>query len=381
MSWERKGHRRRPSASGVAILQLITLICILCGSRPSVFGATLYVAPNGNDDWSGTIPQPNRDHTDGPVSTLERARDIVRTWKRTGQLAADPAAVEIQIADGLYEISEPLILTSADSGTASSPVRYLAAPGATPVISGGRRITEWTKTKDGNWESQLSAESQFEQLWVNGHRATRSREPNDSFRTMGKTDERRFRGSSEQFVRSTELAVESMRLLRSLTADQLKDVTLVAVHKWCMSRRYLQRLTSDGTGIVTIGEAQRHYSPWNIGTRYFLENLPRAVNVSGEWHLSEHSKLVYRPRAGESIQSANVVAPIATRLLVIEGSPLRGKRVEHIEVRGLTFEHNHVALPRTGHVPYQAAFATSAANNRGWRKPHPVRRLRGSPHR
>jgi len=39
---------------------------------------TVYVSPNGNDAWSGLTAAPNAGKTDGPVATLQRARDIVR---------------------------------------------------------------------------------------------------------------------------------------------------------------------------------------------------------------------------------------------------------------------------------------------------------------
>ena len=39
---------------------------------------TIYVAPNGNDTWSGRLAAPDAAGTDGPFATLERARDEVR---------------------------------------------------------------------------------------------------------------------------------------------------------------------------------------------------------------------------------------------------------------------------------------------------------------
>jgi hypothetical protein len=38
----------------------------------------LYVSPDGNDAWSGTLAAPNAARTDGPFASLERARDGVR---------------------------------------------------------------------------------------------------------------------------------------------------------------------------------------------------------------------------------------------------------------------------------------------------------------
>jgi len=37
-----------------------------------------YVAPDGNDRWSGRLRAPNEERTDGPFATLPRARDAIR---------------------------------------------------------------------------------------------------------------------------------------------------------------------------------------------------------------------------------------------------------------------------------------------------------------
>ncbi|MDP7254474.1 MAG: hypothetical protein QGF00_33070, partial [Planctomycetota bacterium] len=46
----------------------------------------LFVSPEGNDGWSGTIAEP--DEGDGPFATIERARNAVRALKRKGRLTA-----------------------------------------------------------------------------------------------------------------------------------------------------------------------------------------------------------------------------------------------------------------------------------------------------
>ena len=50
----------------------------LCQSQTQngeLSASALYVAPNGNDNWSGTLSEPSADLTDGPLATLRRARD------------------------------------------------------------------------------------------------------------------------------------------------------------------------------------------------------------------------------------------------------------------------------------------------------------------
>lgn len=41
---------------------------------PSAATADFYIAPNGNDAWSGTLAAPNTSATDGPFATLSRAQ-------------------------------------------------------------------------------------------------------------------------------------------------------------------------------------------------------------------------------------------------------------------------------------------------------------------
>src|ERR1700733_440083 len=51
-------------------------------SDPLPPDATYYVSPAGNDGWSGRVPAPNADRTDGPVLNLARARDLARAHRQ-----------------------------------------------------------------------------------------------------------------------------------------------------------------------------------------------------------------------------------------------------------------------------------------------------------
>ena len=59
-----------------------------------------YVSPAGSDAGAGTADQ--------PWATLTRARDAVRALKTQGPLTE---AVRVHVADGVYRITEPLVLT------------------------------------------------------------------------------------------------------------------------------------------------------------------------------------------------------------------------------------------------------------------------------
>jgi hypothetical protein len=106
----------------------------------------------------------------GPISTPQAARDAAR---------GAPKPVRILVADGTYPLKQPLELTAEDSKT-----EWVAAAGASPIFSGGERITGW-KQRDGLWVASVtevkSGGRAFEQLWINGRRATRARHPNRGY--------------------------------------------------------------------------------------------------------------------------------------------------------------------------------------------------------
>jgi parallel beta-helix repeat protein len=95
-------------------------------------GATYYVASVGKDEWSGRLPEPNADRTDGPVASLARARDDARADK---QANSEAAASTIVLRGGSYHFSQPVIFTALDAGT-----RLLAYPGEMPVLTGATTL-------------------------------------------------------------------------------------------------------------------------------------------------------------------------------------------------------------------------------------------------
>src|SRR5262249_53064392 len=50
-------------------------------SAASPKAVEFFVAPEGNDGWSGRVPTPTA--ADGPFATIRRARDAVRAWRKT----------------------------------------------------------------------------------------------------------------------------------------------------------------------------------------------------------------------------------------------------------------------------------------------------------
>ena len=94
----------------------------------------LYVSINGDDRWSGRLPAPAEDGSDGPLATLGRARDVLRKLKKDED-AVGPATVMIR--EGKYLLNDTLVLGLQDGGSRGGTVLYCAYPGERVFISGG----------------------------------------------------------------------------------------------------------------------------------------------------------------------------------------------------------------------------------------------------
>jgi hypothetical protein len=110
------------------------------GARPD-----LYVAPAGNDAWSGRAATAGA-HGAGPFATLQRARDEIRRLKQAGPLPA--GGITVGLAAGSYELKEPLELTAQDSGGSDAPIVYRAMRGAEVRLVGGRQVTNFVPVTD-----------------------------------------------------------------------------------------------------------------------------------------------------------------------------------------------------------------------------------------
>ena len=156
------------------------VLCLLaCAASAGMADTTLYVSPDGNDAWSGTLPAANAAKADGPLRSLAAARDLIRAMKAGGPLT-EP--VRVLLRRGVHTLEEPLILEPQDSGTEACPITYGAYQDEKPVISGGTRVEGWVKDVEGVWRAQLEAPEgtgwPLRQLFVNGERRTLARSPN-----------------------------------------------------------------------------------------------------------------------------------------------------------------------------------------------------------
>lgn len=294
----------------------------------------------------------------GALRSIAAARDAIRG------LSSDEA-VRVVVSEGNYPISAAIVFTPEDSGTADAPVTYEAAPGTRPVISGGKVIEGFSIQPDGTWAATVDPKWRFEQLWVNGRRAVRAREPDTFFyylrnarEATGTTDGANPRPIARQTL---EADPNDLATLRDLSPAERKRAQILLFHKWDNTRKFLDGIDIDAGKLLTSGRAMKSWNPLTRDTAYVLENYRTALDEPGEWFLDEGGTLHYLPRPREQPQQSTVIAPVADRLIQISGDPSAGKFVEHLTFRGLAFEHTGWQTPPQGFEPMQAAASIEAA--------------------
>jgi parallel beta-helix repeat protein len=350
---------------GVASLQILSLsrdLAMEPGSVshagiPHLKGDVLYVSSQGNDAWSGRLPEPNAARTDGPFATLARARDSIRL-KRAAKPLRKP--VTVYVRGGMYTLSAPLVFLPEDSGTANCPITYASYPGEKVVLSGGRAITGWKKaagTDDNRpelWTAEVSGvqtgEWYFHQLFVDGQRRQRARSPNTGF----------YHADGEFLAGNPSRFKFHPGDIHAAWAEQ-GDVEVVGLEKWAEFRIPLKAVDS-GTNTVTLSNARQDYGD-DKNARYWVENAADALDAPGEWFLDRRSgTLSYLAMPGEDVSRAQCVAPFLPQLIRLEGGRDGANEPVHdIVLRGFTFAHTDWPLSPKGYVDEQAASDIPAA--------------------
>jgi hypothetical protein len=329
-----------------AMVLAMTGACVAQQTR-----ADFYIAPNGNDAWSGKLPERNQPGTDGPFATMERARDAIRQLKTEGKLTKPLAVV---LRGGTYVLSEPFVLRPQDSGTDNCTITYGAYPGEKPILSGGRILSGWKAGEGPVWVAAVpdakTGKWVFRQLFVNGERRRRTRLPKEGYVTIAGPAAPEEGGDKAFRFKPGDIRKEWANL---------DDVEVVVLQFWMAARLRIQAIDEQKHIAVFTGGSWRPLT-WSGG--YYVENVFEGLDTPGTWYLDRKKGVVYyHPLPGEDMTKADVVAPATQQILRFEGDAKAGQFVRNITVRGLTFSHTDWALPAEGYQFCQAELPPPAA--------------------
>jgi len=127
----------------------LALLALTTNAHARPIYANFYLAPNGNDAWSGKLISPNKAGTDGPFATLPHAIEAARKVNRNVQ---NFAGINLTLRGGTYSLSETVILTEKDAF-----VNLRSYPNETARLTGGKEITGWKPVTDKAVLSRMDA--------------------------------------------------------------------------------------------------------------------------------------------------------------------------------------------------------------------------------
>ncbi len=321
----------------------------------------LYVAPEGADTAAGG--------RNTPLKSFCGARDRLRALRGVSPLK-EP--ITVWFADGEYALDKPVEFLPLDSGTAECPIVYRAREGAKPRFTGGVRLPAFQPDANGVWQVQLDPALRFEQLYINGERATRARMPNSGM-GRGKAPAYFYMqrpapyGLDPMTGKEADLSHRAfyadpadVNPLLGLSAEALNDAVITVFHSWEVSRARLQSVEKDGR-VVGTGTSRWKYFYWrSYLPRYQIENCAVALDEPGEWFLDRKGLLRYIPLPGQKPEDCVAIVPQVAGFLVLSGECATSNKVEHLRFENLQFAYSGFTMDEKGWSDGQASISQKA---------------------
>lgn len=312
----------------------------------------LYVSTDGNDNWTGSLSEPNSEKSDGPLATLNAARIKVREYISDG--LSSPLTVWIR--GGEYVLDSTIIFGPEDSGTNEFPICYRAYSNENPVFTGGKKLEHWKKSID---DPQGISEKAKGKLWYhelpdNPNGAWQITTLYDGEKLLSRSRSPKFKASDQQVldpynaqpkdVRGVDWDAEPLVFSREFrySSEDLKtwdtpsdiEILLSPKHRWLVNMLPLERIdTKSKTAFFTV-DPTYGIRPEN---EYYVENAIEYLDEPGEWIFdSEEGRVYIWPE--NSLDEADIRAPFLQEFIRAEGIE-DSLPVRFLHFEGLTFRH------------------------------------------
>jgi hypothetical protein len=343
-------------------LMLVPLVwCALASAadQPAPRKLILYVSPSGNDAWSGKLVVPAASGKDGPVRTLDRARDLVRQFRKDlgGQL---PCPVIVELQAGVYELTAPFSLTAEDSGTLKCPITYRAAKGAEVRIIGGKVLSGFKPVTDAAVLARLDPAARGKVLctdlkaqgvteytpmvtsntWGSSEPGlevffadepmTLSRWPNTGYTQIAEV-----KGATPLTGRSPKGCVEGIFTYDGDRPSRWVNEPDLMVNGFWMfdwaDQRYRVKSLDPATKTITLDDAKhRHAFGFRKGQWWYAYNALSELDSPGEWYLDRQQGILYFWPT-KAISSGRTMVSVLRDLVSF-------KEVANVTLRGMIFE-------------------------------------------
>lgn len=329
-----------------ALSIFLAILSIVCLSNTTVFAKEnymeayrVYVSTKGNDNNAGT--------KSSPFATIEKAKEYVRSLDKSS------GDIYVEIADGTYYINNTINFGIEDSGNKNCTIHYVAAKGATPIISGGKQITgTWTNEGEGIYSISYERGRKLRSLYVNGKRCNMT---SDIVKAQGGTKKVTISEGEADWAWTSGEAYTAVKFpSRKLSAKTRnpEDIELMTQTRWNTTIVCVDSL--ERKGLTTIANLQMPYAAFaqqlGWGNEYQFKKNNMIFNVfewldeEGEFYYDKaDSKLYYYARQDEDLSTANVIAPEVDTIINIEGESVKSN-AQYLSFEGLTFAYSDWSL-------------------------------------
>ena len=329
-----------------------------------------FVATNGRDSWSGTLPAPNANNTDGPFLTIAKAQTAVQALVSGANGRTTP--ITVQIRGGNY-YQQSLTFTSADSGTSTLGVLWENYPNETPILSGGMVVTGWINTSGSTYQTTLPAGTQyFENLYYNGVRRLRPRVGGGVgtylrivapiYASSSSTNCNVYVSGSgyecfDRFVFSPgDLNANWTNLNPPYPTG---DIELMDFEYWTVPKMRIKSIDTANNIVYLTGPTKEVAGVHGFlkNHRYVVENVKDLLNQPGQWFLDTSVSpyvLTYIANTGEFPPTDTIVVPQSPQVMTATS-------LQYVTFQGLQFEHDNFTIPSGGYASAQQEPALTGA--------------------
>ena len=301
--------------------------------------AEFFVSADGDDQHPGSL--------DKPFRTLNRAREAVRALKHGRGL---DRPIRVLIRGGNYDLSESVVFSGQDSGTADSPIHYQAYPGEKPIFRGCRVVTDWKIHQGSIFAARLpQIENQywrFRELFLNGQRQIRARYPNVD------PEQPDFGGWA--FIDSTVPAdapaattfrYEAGLFPRRWARPDQGEIFIIPGLAWNSHVIPIREVDPEDRTITVTRRMTQIWDKLMKGNRFYVENLLEELDRPGEWCFDTETQTVYFWPPSGNLDGAEVTVPVVDRLIELRATT--HEPVQHLRFSGLTFTQTLPVFPFT----------------------------------
>jgi len=314
---------------------IVIFLAILTAGPAFAAQTELFLSPTGNDSNPGTKAQ--------PLKTLQAARDAARKLKTDQK-------VIISLEQGIYNLTEPLILTSQDSGCQENPMLYRASSANKAIISGGVCLDNFQNITDETVKNRLTPQAQqnvlqadLKPLKIKDYGSVKDISLDLFFRDNPMT---LARWPNEGFTNIKDLVEPGTMTIHGRTGSATgkffyegdqpkrwlgeKDPWVHGYWFWDWSdqKHPIESIDTEKR-IISVKPPYHNYG-YLKGQWFYAMNILAELDLPGEWYLDRQDEILYF-WPPEKIEPGQTVVSIAKSLIEMTDA-------SNITFQGLTFQ-------------------------------------------